>query len=58
MSLQNINDRALKISSDAADLGFDWAHPVDVLDKLAEEVAEIRQALISGESVERIAEEV
>ena len=58
MSLQNINERALKISSDAADLGFDWAHPVDVLDKLAEEVAEIRQALISGESVERIAEEV
>ncbi len=56
--MTDINDRALKISSDAADLGFDWAHPIDVLDKLAEEVDEIRQAMISGESTERIAEEV
>ena len=58
MSSQDLNDRALKVSSDAADLGFDWAHPIDVLDKLAEEIAEIRQAMNLGESTERIAEEV
>ena len=56
--MADLNERALKISADAADMGFDWAHPIDVLDKLAEEVNEIRQAMIDGESKERIAEEV
>ena len=56
--MPDLNERALKISADAAALGFDWAHPVDVLDKLAEELNEIRQAMNDGESKERIAEEV
>ena len=40
--------RAYEISSRAATVGFDWAGPGDVLDKLDEEVAEIRQEVESG----------
>ena len=40
--------RAYEISSRAATVGFDWAGPGDVLDKLDEEVAEIRQEVGSG----------
>ena len=35
--------RAFELSSRAATVGFDWAGPGDVLDKLDEEVAEVRQ---------------
>ena len=37
--------RAYESSARAAAVGFDWVGPVDVLDKLDEEVAEIRQAV-------------
>ena len=50
--------RATRISSDAADVGFDWPAPIDVLDKMIEEISEIRQAMQKHESPERIAEEV
>jgi MazG family protein len=40
--------RAHELSSRAATVGFDWAGPGDVLDKLDEEVAEIRQEVESG----------
>jgi MazG family protein len=40
--------RAYELSSRAATVGFDWAGPGDVLDKLDEEVAEIRQEVESG----------
>jgi ATP diphosphatase len=40
--------RAYEISTRAAAVGFEWARPVDVLDKIAEEVAEVRAEVESG----------
>ena len=40
--------RAYEISSRAAAVGFDWARAADVLDKIEEEVAEVRQEVESG----------
>jgi len=37
--------RAYEYGSRAASVGFDWHHTVDVLDKIEEEVAELRQAV-------------
>ena len=37
--------RAYKISTRAAGVGFDWAQPSDVMTKIEEETAELRQAL-------------
>ena len=35
----------MRIGIDAASLGFDWDHPLDALDKVAEEVEELREAI-------------
>jgi MazG family protein len=40
--------RAYQISERAARVGFDWAKPTDVLDKIEEEVAEVRKEVESG----------
>jgi MazG family protein len=40
--------RAYEISARAAAVGFDWAKPTDVLDKIDEEVAEVRREVESG----------
>jgi len=40
--------RAYEISARAAAVGFDWAKPEDVLDKIEEEVAEVRAEVESG----------
>ncbi len=40
---------AWKVQCDAAALGFDWPHIEGVLEKLFEEVDEIRQALAEGD---------
>src|SRR5690242_2322186 len=40
--------RAYEISARAAAVGFDWTHPEDVLAKIEEEVAEVRQEVESG----------
>jgi tetrapyrrole methylase family protein/MazG family protein len=40
--------RAYEVSSRAAAVGFDWARPEDVLDKIEEEVAEVRHEVESG----------
>ena len=40
--------RAYEISARAAAVGFDWARPGDVLDKIDEEVAEVRHEVESG----------
>ncbi len=50
--------RALAVSTRAAGLGFDWATAEDVLDKIEEELAEIREALALQMSQAHIAEEV
>jgi MazG family protein len=39
--------RAYEIGTRAAAVGFDWAHAGDVVDKIEEEVAELRQAIAS-----------
>jgi ATP diphosphatase len=41
--------RAQKLQKRAARVGFDWQSPDEVLDKLEEEVAELRAALATGE---------
>ncbi len=40
--------RAYEISSRAAAVGFEWARPEDVLDKIEEEVAEVRREVEAG----------
>jgi MazG family protein len=40
--------RAYEVSFRAAAVGFDWARPDDVLDKIEEEVAEVRREVESG----------
>jgi len=40
--------RAYEVSFRAAAVGFDWAKPDDVLDKIEEEVAELRREVESG----------
>jgi MazG family protein len=40
--------RAYEISARAAAVGFDWSRPADVLDKIEEEVAELRIEVAAG----------
>ena len=40
--------RAFEISARAAAVGFDWARPVDVVEKIEEEVAEVRHEVETG----------
>jgi ATP diphosphatase len=49
--------RADKLTRKAATVGFDWPDARQVLDKIAEEVSEVEQALAGG-SQEAIADEV
>lgn len=50
--------RAQKIQQRAARVGFDWTELSQVVDKLEEELAELRQALVDEESTERLQEEL
>lgn len=43
--------RAYEVSSRAASVGFDWERAADVLNKIEEEVAELREALEAGEAL-------
>ena len=49
--------RAVKLQKRAARVGFDWASPEPVLDKLAEETREMREAMGSG-NVEEMEDEL
>jgi len=40
--------RAYEISARAAAVGFDWVRPAEVLDKIEEEIAEVRREVESG----------
>ncbi|MCJ8051789.1 nucleoside triphosphate pyrophosphohydrolase [Shinella curvata] len=40
---------ALKLQERAAKVGFDWSEPTPILDKIEEEVAELREALRDGD---------
>jgi MazG family protein len=48
---------AYRMSSRAADLGFDWEHEADILEKAEEEIREIREAL-EGHGPEQVAAEI
>ncbi|QFI66116.1 nucleoside triphosphate pyrophosphohydrolase [Sinorhizobium alkalisoli] len=48
---------ALKLQERAAKVGFDWSEPEPILDKIEEEVAELRQALHDGDR-NKIADEL
>lgn len=39
---------ALKLQQRAAEVGFDWSEAAPILDKIEEEIAELRQALAAG----------
>ena len=54
----SITERAMKISTEAASVGFDWENPMDVLDKIVEELAEIRMAFREEYPDLRVEEEV
>jgi ATP diphosphatase len=43
--------RAYELTARAAAVGFDWTRPADVLDKIDEEVREVRAAVDSGSAV-------
>jgi len=48
--------RALKLQKKAARVGFDWGEPAPILDKIEEEIGELR-AEIADDNAERITEE-
>ncbi|HEX7112155.1 MAG TPA: nucleoside triphosphate pyrophosphohydrolase [Mizugakiibacter sp.] len=50
--------RALKLQQRAATVGFDWPGPDPVLDKLEEELEEVRAEFAAGAPVERLEDEI
>ncbi len=51
--------KAVRVTSRAADLGFDWQRDADVLEKLDEEVAEFKAELLAeGATKEKVAHEI
>ncbi len=48
---------ALKLQERAAKVGFDWSEPEPILDKIEEEVAELREALRQGDK-NKVADEL
>jgi len=50
--------RALKLCEQAATVGFDWPGPEPVLDKLQEEVAEVRAEFAAGADRDRLLDEI
>jgi len=50
--------RALKLQNRAGRVGFDWPDAVQVLDKIEEEIGEVRVEIESGLSQDRIEDEV
>ena len=50
--------RALKLQKRAARVGFDWAEAAPILDKIAEEIAELRAEIDNGAAPERVEDEL
>ncbi|KGM35131.1 nucleoside triphosphate pyrophosphohydrolase [Inquilinus limosus] len=50
--------RALKLQKRAARVGFDWTDPADILDKIEEEVGEIRAEIDGQAPKDRIEDEI
>jgi ATP diphosphatase len=51
-------ERGEKLGRRAAQIGFDWSTPGEVLDKLKEELGELESALARGEAPRRVEEEI
>ncbi len=49
---------AARLQKRAASVGFDWDNSEDILDKLDEELAELREAIKTGDNIEHIVEEL
>ena len=50
--------RAAKLQRRAARVGFDWPEPVQVVDKIEEEIAEVRAELGRSASLDRLSDEI
>ena len=50
--------RALKLCEQAATVGFDWPGPEPVLDKMQEEIAEVRAEFAAGADHDRLLDEI
>lgn len=50
--------RAIKLQRRAAQVGFDWQRPEQVLAKVAEELDEVREVIVSAGSQERLQHEI
>ena len=50
--------RAAKLQRRAARVGFDWPEPAQVVDKIEEEIAELRAELGQGASIDRLSDEI
>ncbi|MGH6883622.1 MAG: MazG nucleotide pyrophosphohydrolase domain-containing protein, partial [Hypericibacter sp.] len=50
--------RAAKLQRRAARIGFDWPEAAQVLDKIVEEIAEIKAEMVDGAGKDRLADEV
>ncbi|OAN46391.1 nucleoside triphosphate pyrophosphohydrolase [Magnetospirillum moscoviense] len=50
--------RALKLQARAARVGFDWAKPLDVVDKIDEELAEIKAEITDDAELDRVEDEM
>ncbi|HEX7370664.1 MAG TPA: nucleoside triphosphate pyrophosphohydrolase [Rhodanobacteraceae bacterium] len=50
--------RALKLCDKAAVVGFDWPGPEPVLEKLAEEIDEVRAEFVAGSGHDRLEDEI
>ena len=50
--------RALKLCDKAATVGFDWPGPEPVLEKLQEEIAEVRAEFVAGAGHDRLLDEI
>ena len=50
--------RAEKLQNRAARVGFDWPQAAQVLDKIGEEVGELRAEIANGAEAERLADEL
>lgn len=46
----NLLDRAEKLQKKAAEIGFDWENAGQIVDKISEETAEVRQALAENDN--------
>lgn len=50
--------RAVKLQKRAARVGFDWTDPADILDKVVEEVDELRHEMANGRAADRLRDEL